>query len=359
MSEITLSLSLSLSLALELIRLDGQPFDAATASQVLTLLDSKGIFPSRLKVSQRPGRLKKTIPPSELPALAAASPNPSELSLAAPNIDDFSGSVVLSAARCSINLFLPAEHLKKTAIGHEKLLTILRAIAALATSFRLDRDTGADVRGVNYPRKRPPRVPLMSAAAGLIDFFDERTAKTDDEKNVIPHLHQTPLPKGAGRYAEGPVLILDWLNGTSLEDTQALRQKLSLRHQWLIQFAGTKTEPNWNAQGDLKHGFIGGVPHQALTLFTPALGIGYKAVHSEEPNDEIEETLQSVAQWIKAKRVDNQTEVSDVFIIADSREAALTLHPKLKAAGIKHIIYPDDAGHFWDPFPEGDWLEDT
>jgi len=144
-----------------------------------------------------------------------------------------------------------------------------------------------------------------------------------------------------------------------LADVEALRQRLAARERWLIREAGATPERDWNAAGDIKHGLIGGEPHSPLTLYSRALGIGYKAIHGTAPPAEIEATLRQVGRWIADRRVDDETELSDVVIIADSRTSAFALRARMDEAGVKHVVYADDGGHLWDPFPDGEWIEDA
>ena len=344
------------SLSLRMTDLGAPRFRRTILARLIQSLHARQLLPPRFKVTVRPGRGSEVVSSAQLADLAAQWPEPVHVKLRATGDDD-SGTVLCDGARIDLNLYHTAPTIEREADTLlARLFDALGAAAAMADDLRFERYCCVSVRNLGYPRPRPLQVPLVVTPEALVDLIDRRTTFPPEERTALETIRSAALPEGATRHEHGPVTLINWAADCTFADVDRLRQRLAARDRWLMRVGASTIHPDWNAQGDARHGFIGGEPHPALTLFTPALGLGYKAIHSGQPPAEIEATLQSAARWIAEKRVDERTEVSNVIIIADSRDAALALKPRLDAAGVRSVVYPADDGSFWDPFPMGEWI---
>ncbi len=274
---------------------------------------------------------------------------------------DFEASIVFYEDYCTLEFFFFEAFVAR----HAARLVADCGQALRSTLTALDPDgwcvswnSGLLVRNFDYPWPRPGRSVAGARRHRLIDVADPRAGASDEENEAAKTLGSATLPKGVDRETIGPIILIEWAPKLDLGDTEAVKRGLMDRERWLLKHLPSSLDPEWNKAGDLKSGFMGGEPHPLLTLFAPALGEGYKAIHGAAPAGEIDKTLEQVAGWIKAGRVDARTKVSDVTIIADSRKTAIALKSRMTAKGVAHVIYPDDDKVMWDPFPDGDWIDD-
>lgn len=349
---------MGLSLALYLTAAPEKNFDRPGLETLVALLAEKGLIPAEVRGSVAKGGRFTVRSVDELREQARAVKDGRLVRLASAS-EEFKGTIDVYEGNCSIDLYFDDELARRRA---DSLLSdageALRSFAADGdAAWRVRRSSGLSIRNFAYPRPRPARTLHVVDAAMLIDVVDERAHTSADEKKAVKTLREAKLPKGVRRTVSGPRIVLEWAADVTLADEEGLRERLAERERWLAQHLEGTLDPNWNEAGDIRSGFIGGQPHPPLTLYSPPLGVGYKAIHGAMPAAEIDEALQQAAGWISSGKVDEQTPVSDVIIIADSRKAAVALHPRMVKAGVRHVIYPDEDGTMWDPFPEGSWIE--
>jgi hypothetical protein len=348
----------SLSLALYLKASLAKTFDRSELERIVAALAEHHLVPAELKGSVRKGGKFKTGSPADLGSHLAKLEDGKALEISTAN-EDFKGTVDVYEDRCAIDLYLLDDFVRRR---QDALLAdagaALQSVAGEGERhWQAKGSSGLSIRNFSYPRPRPPLTPRVVDRGMLIDLVDERGAASDEEKKAHRALREAALPRGAKRTVSGPLTVIEWAPGVSLADEEAMRTRLAEREAWLAEHVGGARDPNWNEAGDVRSGFIGGTPHPALTLYSAPLGVGYKAIHGAAPAAEIESTLKEVAGWIAVGRVDDKTEVSDVVIIADSRESAVALHPRMVKAGVRHVVYPGDDDTMWDPFPDGEWIE--
>ena len=68
------------------------------------------------------------------------------------------------------------------------------------------------------------------------------------------------------------------------------------------------------------------------------------------------EILEKAARLAKTGKTAAGAILSQLILIADSREAATALRAEAEKAGLKHVVYATD-DHLLDPFPEGSWVD--
>jgi hypothetical protein len=350
---------MDLSLSLYLTETARDVFDRQRLAELLRTLGSHGLLAPQLDVSVDQARSVMVGSADELARSAARWSDRVGILATTPD-KDYEATVRLDGARCSIDLFFFAAFIAQRA---DRLLAdvvaAVRESMTDAEGWRVERYSALSARNVSYPRLRPARVPLVVARGCITDIVDVRMTTTPEERRAIIAIRDAPLPDGVRREVVGSKVLVEWAADCTLADVEMLAQRLAARDRWLIREAGSEQERDWNAAGDVRYGFVGGQPHPPLTLYQPALGVGYKAIHGGMPAAEIDATLRQVGRWIAAGRVDDDTEVSDVVIIADSRASALALRPRMDEAGVKHVVYADDQRQMWDPFPDGEWIDDA
>jgi hypothetical protein len=99
--------------------------------------------------------------------------------------------------------------------------------------------------------------------------------------------------------------------------------------------------------------------HPPLTFYDRGDRHGYKAIFATVDDarpDARRGDLEEAASWIAAGRLPDGTPVSGVSVIVPTREVALALRRKAGALGFTRLLYADDTGMLWNPFPPGKWI---
>ncbi len=260
--------------------------------------------------------------------------------------------------RLGADLILPASY----NAGQERLLgrassALLRFAENTNTKYTLDPLCGLDTRNFSYPRVRPPHKFPIVGESTIIDLIDKSFDGYSAMPEAIEHLRIGELPARTERREVGRLLLIDWIAGVDIKDIAKIRQQLSTREHWLLRNLGGTSRPGWNRSGDAEVEPIGATPHPVLTLYSPPLEVGFKAIHGAALDTEIQDLAQLIATWLRAGKVDELTPVMDILVVTDSRESALALRPLFAAAGVPHLVYTGEDGKMWDPFPDGEWAE--
>lgn len=211
-------------------------------------------------------------------------------------------------------------------------------------------------RNFPYARVRPPRQWQIVDSSSLVDLIDARYAARVGNAAGAAALRAGELPGGAGREQIGDVTIIRWASDADMESDEAFTARLSAREQWLAASLDAPIAKGWNADGEVETVPVAAVPHSPLTLYSPPLTVGYKAVHTAAGADAVREELRRVGGWIKQKQLEDGTPLSDVILILDSREAAHALRQPALAEGVRHLVYVGEDERMWNPFPAGEWL---
>jgi hypothetical protein len=222
-------------------------------------------------------------------------------------------------------------------------------------NFAVEYGSELSARNFSYPRPRPPRNFPLCGKSSLVDVLDRRCESRRGHGDLLETIRRAELPEQAQRDEFQDLCVLQWVSETDIVDDERVRSCLSRREQWLADTLEAPIAKDWNADGDFASDPVAAAPHPPLTLFSPPLGVGYKAVHTAMGEEAIESELRRVGEWIQAGQLEDGTSFSDVILIVESRAAAIALQTQAAAAGVPHIFYTGEDGRLWDPFPEGEW----
>ena len=67
--------------------------------------------------------------------------------------------------------------------------------------------------------------------------------------------------------------------------------------------------------------------------------------------------LDEIRIWLQEGALPDGTPLKELSLILPNRQAALDVRDVALAAGVSKVLYVDDSDGWWDPFPEGDWIE--
>jgi hypothetical protein len=98
------------------------------------------------------------------------------------------------------------------------------------------------------------------------------------------------------------------------------------------------------------------VEHPNATFYGEATGQAYKTVVAFKGQLDAM-ALDEIKTWLQKAALPDGKPLKELSLILPNRQAALDVRDAALAAGVSKVLYVDDSGGWWDPFPEGDWIE--
>ena len=212
---------------------------------------------------------------------------------------------------------------------------------------------------VPSPRLRIPRSFEVLKSSSMVECFCqeyfEREARSDarDEINTLLSLD---LPDWVDRRETGDLVILRWVD--RFDDEEHIRDRLARRLLWLVEHLDPPVSPGVTEQGDRAANPTGRTESDSLTFYAPLVRHGYKATICREDGSVDEQLFEEMESWIEAGETGEGEELHALHLVLPSRDAALRIRERADELGIDKVLYMDNDGNLWDPFPEGDWLDE-
>lgn len=227
----------------------------------------------------------------------------------------------------------------------------------LADGVRLARGCSIRPADEDYARPRPPRQ-LRGWDSGAIVAFVDREWYVDaigepGAAEELARILAAALPPGATREEHGAMVVFRFVR--DLTDPVAVAAARSAYQLWIEKLVPGDVAAGWNEAGDAQILIAAPERHPPLTFYDPTDQHGYKAIFAAPDGEGLEE-LEQAASWIKAKRLPDGTPVSGVSVIVPTREAAIALRERAGALGFYRLLYADNNGQLWNPFPAGHWI---
>jgi len=232
----------------------------------------------------------------------------------------------------------------------------LDLLAALRPGFGLDGISACHAVDFVYPRVRPPihyaGWPL-GAIVAIVDLRQERqnTAvgqSTPEFVELYERVSRSALPPGAEVTFADDAYAIRWVD--SLRDRDHVRARLGAHDAWAAATLPVSRDPDWNALGDRR---VAGhlAPRPPFTLYDAVQQLACVAIgaHADGWVDAAD------AQALAAIRRQPPAPIARLVAIVHRRDVALALFPRLRQLGLDGVVYPDEAGRLWDPFPPGLW----
>lgn len=165
------------------------------------------------------------------------------------------------------------------------------------------------------------------------------------------------MPAGALReLIDDDLLVIKWVGDEARE--AEVRAGVIREAKWLLQHITLELAPDFTEQGDrlvLGHGVT---EHPHVTFYADAGQLAFQTAVPRPHDGQIEpELLAQWKSWMERGQLPDGSPVKHFTVIVPSRDAAIAVHQSLLDAGIQQVLYVGDEGTWWDPFPEGDWIE--
>ena len=82
---------------------------------------------------------------------------------------------------------------------------------------------------------------------------------------------------------------------------------------------------------------------------------GYKATICGEDGSVDEQLFEEMESWIEAGETPEGEELRALHLVLPSCDAAVRIRDRADELGADKVLYMDNDGDLWNPFPEGDW----
>jgi len=221
--------------------------------------------------------------------------------------------------------------------------------------IRIDSGSYASVDGLRHASVRPPRVETRWSYGHLFDVLDpmrlEKTPLADDARRLL----DARLPAGAERIEERGVVFLRWAR--DLVDEGDVSLGLARQERFFVDTLNPRPIAAYNDVGDKRVKPSSAEVRPPLTAYDRAEHIGYQVLRAEADGSVDEKGWAQVSAWARAGRLPDGAPLAGVRVIVPRRPAATALHGRALADGIEAVLYRDDGGGWWDPFPPGLWQD--
>ena len=162
------------------------------------------------------------------------------------------------------------------------------------------------------------------------------------------------LPRGATRqFITDDLLLIKWVDDDANE--AEVRRGVCERAKWLLNNLTLHIAADYSEQGDRLVFAYGVAEHAHVTFYDEAGEAAYQTAVTRKGRIDRKLVTEWKA-WLDQHRLPDGSPLRQLNIILPNRQAALATHDQLRDAGIHKVLYVDDEGTWWDPFPEGDWI---
>ena len=85
--------------------------------------------------------------------------------------------------------------------------------------------------------------------------------------------------------------------------------------------------------------------------------VGFVNIPNIEGYTKTEEFNIFVKKYINEKKTDLGEDLEYVCLITPGRKSAIDIYQEARYIGVQKILYADNNGNFWNPFPAGNWIK--
>ena len=185
-------------------------------------------------------------------------------------------------------------------------------------------------------------------------FFEQQAEPHKREE--VETLLSLDLPDWVDRRDKDDLVILRWVD--RFDDEDHIRERLTKTHLWLVEHLDPPIHLNYTEQGDRRSNPSDRIESERLTFYAPLVRHGYKATICREDGSVDEQLFEEMESWIEAGETPEGEELHALHLVLPSRDAALRIREGADELGVEKVLYMDNDGDLWDPFPEGEWLDE-
>jgi hypothetical protein len=209
---------------------------------------------------------------------------------------------------------------------------------------------------IDYARRRPPKRWRAFDPWGIVDFIRLSQVDFPDAEKITNNLCYGTLPEGVVReIMNQDMVIIDWTN-LAMAD-KSIDKTLSNRSEWFYTNSEFERDTSFNEWGDLRVDVFDNKKTSDLTFYDRMTESGYKAIGFDPANGFYEiDKLQKLNKLLRKKKTSEGLPILNVYVIVAKREFAISLKAEIDNYNLSGILYADDDGQLWNPFPDGLWL---
>jgi hypothetical protein len=211
---------------------------------------------------------------------------------------------------------------------------------------------------LSIPRLRPQRTHILLRRPLFFLSQEFQRSHRLGNPEELDKMLRAPMSPGASRELRGDLVIFRWVD--DLSEPRRVREALVAQQKWLVDVVNPPLHSSYNELGDQHQMVTGQAPSEYLTFKDAFTSQGFKAmaIHPDASVDEDTlDMLDRLAEWNKSGKLPDGSLVHGMSLILPNRESALRIHPLAEARGIPNVLYLDDQGRLWNPFPSGAWID--
>lgn len=208
-----------------------------------------------------------------------------------------------------------------------------------------------------FPQTRPPRLWRKFNPTGVIDVINPNKVDSDDIKPLIMAIEEGNLPVGINKTKiDNNLILIDWLEVEKAEGN--IDDTISIRCRWIYDHSDFLQRSNYNSIGDKLVTILDKIKTPYFTFYSRFAKVAYQ-VYVPDPNTNIidRESLNKLINWLEKGQSPDGFEITKIDLIFPTREDAIHYKPEVERFGFSTVLYPDNKGNLWDPFPKGLWLD--
>jgi hypothetical protein len=210
---------------------------------------------------------------------------------------------------------------------------------------------------IDYRKPRPAKRWRKFDPWGIVDFIKPSQVDFPDAKLITHKLTSGALPKGVVRHKiDEDMIAVDWSKMVLPE--LGVDRLLSQRSVWYSQNSEFEKDSDYNEAGDLRVDVFQNKKANDLTFYDAMTQTGFRAIGFDPKSQSYEEDkVKKLEAMLKKGKTSEGFPLLKAYVVVSKREFALHLKSALEGRQLAGVLYADDAGQLWNPFPEGLWLD--
>lgn len=207
-----------------------------------------------------------------------------------------------------------------------------------------------------YPQLRPPKIWRKFNPTALIDIINPGKVDYDDIKLLVKSLSESNLPNSAKRTPlRRNLILIDWFE--ILSPDEEFESIIAHRAKWIYEHSNFMVGTDYNNLGDKLITIIGKTKTKYFTFYSDFDKRAFKAMVPDINTGKlVDEDLINLKSWFEKGITPDGKEISGIYLILPSRNDAIRCKETADKYNFSGVLYVDNDGKLWNPFPKGIWL---
>jgi hypothetical protein len=236
-----------------------------------------------------------------------------------------------------------------------KLIDAVPELVSIAQESSLDLAvwSGIVVLEARLKRPRPPRNLGPIRQDAVLDVINVRSPSPPTQLSALMENLESELPKHTSLTKLGDYWMINWVASIKT-DQKSLETAMTARLAWYYDNDEFPVFGNYNQLGDSLVGPLNPVEDPFYTLYSPFNGMAYKALAGLPERLSEEALIATMQDDLRRGSTREGRSLKSVTLIVPSRDLAVKYSQQARDLDFKSVVYPDNEGDLWNPFPEDD-----